>query len=186
LEEKHAFPPSNVHQPSSERGDSTSEKLYALHAPAILAYVRLSIPSRETAEDIVIDVFLSALEHPYLLARDPNIQRAWLRKVAYHKIVDHHRQHMRRPSISLENVTDTLYQEENLSPEQSALLHEEYEHIVAIMHNLPQFQQQIVHLRLVYGLRCTEIASILHKKESTVRTALARALNAIRTAYKQA
>jgi hypothetical protein len=55
----------------------------------------------------------------------------------------------------------SLYQSENLSPEQSALLHEQYEHIVAIMHKLPQFQQQVIHLRIVYGLRCTEIATII-------------------------
>ncbi len=179
-------PPSNIPQASFEKGDSTPEKLYTIHAPAVLAYVRLSIPSRETAEDIVVDVFLSALEHPYLLQRNPNVQRAWLRKVAYFKIIDHYRQHARRPSVSLEDVTDNLYQDETLSPEQSALSREQYEHILTLMRNLPRFQQQIVYLRIVYGLRCTEIASILQRKESTIRTALARALNTIRTAYEQA
>ena len=120
-----ALPRSRVNELPSETGDSPSEKLYALHAPAIFAYVRLYIASREVAEDIVIDVFLSALEHSYLLARSTEVQRAWLRKVAYYKIVDYYRLQSRRPFVSLEYVADTLYEDEALSPEQSALLHEE-------------------------------------------------------------
>lgn len=179
------FPRSNVNQLPPEMGDSPSERLYALHAPAIFACVRLYIASWEVAEDIVIDVFLSALEHPYLLKRSMEVQRAWLRKVAHYKIVDYYRLQSRRPSVSLEYVAETLYEDEALSPEQSALLHEEYEQIVTIVKGLPRFQQQVVRLRVVYGLRCTEIASVLGKKESTVRTALARALNTIRRSYEK-
>ena len=133
----------------------------------------------------MIDVFLSALEHSYLLTRRLEIQRAWLRKVAYYKIVDYYRLQSRQPLVSLENIAETLYEDEARSPEQSALLHEAYERVVTIVKDLPTFYQQVVRLRVVYGLRCTEIASVLGKKESTVRTALARALNAIRSVYEE-
>jgi RNA polymerase sigma factor (sigma-70 family) len=179
------FPVPKVNQQPFENADSSSEQLYALHAPAIFAYVRLDVASREVAEDLVIDVFLSALAHSDLLARSTEIQRAWLRKVAHYKIIDYYRLQSRRQFVSLEYVADTLYEDEALSPEQSALLHEAYEQIVTIVKRLPTFQQQVVRLRVVYGLRCTEIASVLGKKESTVRTSLARALNAIRTIYEK-
>lgn len=169
----------------AEAGNSPSEQLYELHAPAIFAYVRLYVATREAAEDIVIDVFLSALEHSYLLVRSAEVQRAWLRKVAYYKIADYYRLQNRRPLVSLEYVAETLYEDEALSPEQSALLREAYEEVVSIVKGLPRFQQQVVRLRVVYGLRCTEIASVLGKKESTVRTTLARALNTIRTIYEK-
>ncbi len=169
----------------SEASGSPSEQLYALHASAILAYVRLNIASREVAEDLVIDVFLSALEHSYLLVRSAETQRAWLRKAAYYKIIDYYRLQSRRQFVSLEYVADTLYEDEALSPEQSALLHEAYERVVTIVKGLSTFQQQVVRLRVVNGLRCTEIAFVLGKKESTVRTSLARALNAIRTIYEK-
>src|SRR5258708_14279417 len=71
-----------------ESADSSSARLYALPAPALFGYVRLYIASREVAEDLVIDVFLSALEHSYLLARSTETQRAWLRKSAYYKIME--------------------------------------------------------------------------------------------------
>jgi RNA polymerase sigma-70 factor, ECF subfamily len=186
MEEKGMHSPrSKVNQLPSESADSSSEQLYALHASAIFAYVRLYITSREVAEDLVIDVFLSALEHSYLLARSTETQRAWLRKTAYYKIIDYYRLQGRRQFVSLEYVADTLYEDEALSPEQSALLHEAYEQVVTIVKRLPMFQQQVVRLRVVYGLRCNEIASVLGKKESTVRTSLARALNAIRTIYEK-
>ena len=75
------FPLPKANQQPFESADSSSEQLYALHAPAIFAYVRLYVASREVAEDLVIDVFLSALAHSDLLARSTEIQRAWLRKV---------------------------------------------------------------------------------------------------------
>lgn len=179
------FPVPKVNQLPSEAADSPSERLYAQHASAIFAYVRLYVASREVAEDLVIDVFLAALEHSYLLARSTETQRSWLRKAAYYKIVDYYRQQGRRQFVSLEYVAETLYENDALSPEQSALLHESYEQVVTIVKGLSTFQQQVVRLRVVYGLRCTEIASVLGKKESTVRTSLARALNAIRTIYEK-
>src|SRR5258706_1332743 len=179
------FPLPKANQQPFETADSSSEHLYALHASAIFAYVRLYVASREVAEDLVLDVFLAALEHPYLLARSEEIQRAWLRKVAHYKIIDYYRLQSRRQFVSLEYVAETLYEDEALSPEQSALLHEAYEKVVTIVKRLPTFQQQVVRLRVVYGLRCTEIASVLGKKESTVRTSLARALNAIRRIYEK-
>jgi RNA polymerase sigma-70 factor (ECF subfamily) len=111
------FPVPKVNQQTFENADSSSERLYALHASAIFAYVRLYIASREVAEDLVIDVFLSALEHSDLLARGTEIQRAWLRKVAHYKIIDYYRLQSRRQFVSLEYVADTLYEDEALSPE---------------------------------------------------------------------
>ena len=168
----------------SDTADSASEQLYTLHASAILAYVRLHVASQEAVEDIVIDVFLAALEQTFLLTRNVETQRAWLRKTAYHKIVDYYRRQGRRQHVRLEDVAETLYTDEMLSPEQSALLNERYQQVADIVRRLPVFQQQIVRLRVVYGLRSAEIASVLGKNESTVRTALARALNTVRTLYE--
>ena len=179
------FPLAKMKQAPSKTFDSPSEQLYALHAPAIFAYVRLYVASLEAAEDLVIDVFLAALEHSYLLTRSAETQRAWLRKTAYYKIIDYYRQQNRRQSVSLEYVANTLYEAESCSPEQCALRRESYEQIVIIVKSLSTFQQQVVRLRVVYGLRCHEIAAVLGKNESTVRTSLARALNAIRAIYEK-
>ena len=117
----------------AETGNSPSEQLYALHAPAIFAYVRLYIAAREVAEDIVIDVFLSAFEHSYLLARSAEVQRAWLRKVAYYKIADYYRLQNRRPLVSLEHVAETLY--ENYARTDSFFYENDQQMIVGLKDN---------------------------------------------------
>lgn len=52
----------------------------------------MRIAIHEEAEDILLEVFLASLEHSDLLEeRSIEMQRAWLRSVAAHKIADHYR-----------------------------------------------------------------------------------------------
>ena len=53
------------------------------------------------------------------------------------------------------------------------------------LQRLPGLQQQVVHLRFVYGLRCQEITEVLGKKEGAVRKLLWRALNLVRSLYTE-
>jgi len=42
--------------------DSPVATLYELYAPAIFAYLRQQTPAREDAEDILVEVFVAAVE----------------------------------------------------------------------------------------------------------------------------
>jgi len=96
--------------------------------------------TREEAEDILLEVFLAALEHSELLEeRGIETQRAWLRSVAAHKIADHYRRGNRQ-QVTLEQVAETLYSDEAISPEQMALSREEYEQVRALLQRLPGLQ----------------------------------------------
>jgi len=181
-----------MQQPSSESAatrhsedDAPSARLYQELATAVFAYIRMRTATREEAEDILLEVVLAALEHSELLEeRGIETQRAWLRSVAAHKIADHYR-HGNRQQVTLEQVAETLYADEAISPEQMALSREEYEQVRALLQRLPSLQQQVIHLRFVYDLRCTEIAEALGKKEGAVRKLLWRALNLVRTLYAE-
>ena len=95
-------------QPGAD--DPPSARLYQDHAPAILAYLRLRVAPREEAEDLLLEVFLAALERGDLLEeRSLEMQRAWLLNVARNKIADHYRRSKRRPQVALEQVAETLY-----------------------------------------------------------------------------
>lgn len=166
--------------------DPPSARLYQEHAPAIFAYIRMRMVTREEAEDILLEVFLAALGHSDLLEeRSIETQRAWLRSVAAHKIADHYRRSNGRQQVTLEQVAETLYVDEAISPEQVALNREEYEHLRALLQRLPSLQQQVIYLRFVYGLRCAEIGEVLGKKESAVRKLLWRALNLVRALHAE-
>ncbi|HEU5199930.1 MAG TPA: RNA polymerase sigma factor [Ktedonobacterales bacterium] len=183
-----------MHQPFSESAatppgeddETPAARLYQEHAAALFAYLRLHTATREEAEDLLLESFLAALEHREVLEhRSSAAQRAWLRGVAAHKIADHYRRSARRPQVTLEQVAETLYADEALSPEQAALHREEEERVRALLHRLPSLQRQVIHLRFVYDLPCAEIATVLGKRESAVRKLLWRALTLVRALYAQ-
>ncbi len=168
-----------------EQKDSAQERLYLLHAPVILAYLRLHVSSEEEAEDMLLEVFLAALQSKDLLTRGEKLQQGWLLTVARYKMIDAYRRKGRQQMVALEQVIDTLYEDDAFSPEQVALQREAYEQIIARVKQLPSSQQQTIWLKFVYGLPCSEIAAVLGKKESTVRTWLSRALQSLRVLHKE-
>jgi RNA polymerase sigma-70 factor (ECF subfamily) len=150
-----------------------------------MAYVRQHVPSREDAEDIVIEVFIAALEQkgssPFILNEQE--QMAWLRRVAYNKCVDRYRRSTRRPTIPMEEATAMLFEDERLAPDQIALSHEEHTQLYERLIQLPEHYQTILRLRFANGLRCVEISRLLNKSEGAVRILLSRALNILRDLY---
>jgi RNA polymerase sigma factor (sigma-70 family) len=165
---------------NSIRDDADIQKLYHLYANAILAYALQHTPSREDAEDLLLEVFLQALESENFALLNEEKQRTWLYRVAHNKAVDHYRRIARKQFIGLDSVSEILFEDEEQAPEQMALRHEEYTYVVTALKRLPEAQQKLLQLRFAHGLRCTEIATLLGKRESTVRTTLSRTLNHLR------
>lgn len=168
-----------------DQQDAAREQLYLLYAPVILAYLRLHVSSEEDAEDLLLDVFLAALQSKDLFTRVEESQRAWLLTVTRHKVIDWYRRKGRHQFVALEQVSTLLYEDDTFSPEQVALQGEANERVKVMLKQLPTSQQQTVWLKFVYGLRCSEIADVLGRKESTVRTWLSRALQSIREFPKE-
>lgn len=99
----------DIHRPSTlELDDPLVARLYQQHALFIMTYVRHHVPSREEAEDVLLDIFLAALEHPELERFSEQKQLAWLQRVAYHKCVDYHRRASVRQLMPLETVAEAL------------------------------------------------------------------------------
>ncbi len=63
--------------------DSPIARLYQHYWLTILASIRQHISSREDAEDILLEVFVAALESTSLLTMGEKQQLAWLRHVAH-------------------------------------------------------------------------------------------------------
>jgi len=171
---------------SSSAENGFGERLYQVHARAIFAYIRLHLSELEEAEDLLLEVFLAALEQSFLVGKmDEAAQRAWLRSVAYHKMSDYYRRVRRRPVVTLDAIAETMYEDERRSPEQIVLSREELALVHAAVASLPELQRHVVQLRFFYGLQSVEIAEMLGKKEDTVRKLLWRALKVVRAVYTQ-
>ncbi|MBV9228887.1 MAG: RNA polymerase sigma factor [Chloroflexi bacterium] len=163
--------------------DTALAQFYQHHVHTLLSYIRRYVPSREDAEDVLLEVFIAAFERNALAELSESEQLAWLRRVAHNKCVDAYRASQRRKFLSLETVTDSLYEDEGQLPEQMAVHSEELALLRVRLAKLPEQQQQILRLRFGLGLRCTEIARKLNKSESAIRTTLSRTLNVLRRIY---
>lgn len=166
-------------------GGQTVEELFEQHAEKLLIYLRQHAPSREDAEDILVDTFMAALAEAKFAHLPASGQVAWLWRVARNKVVDTFRKTTLRRSVSLEQGDETLSEEEARDPEQVALRRDEEREIHDLLQTLPKLQREVLRLRFGYDLHCGEIAAILGKREDAVRTMLSRTMNTLRQLYAQ-
>ncbi|GHO79038.1 DNA-directed RNA polymerase sigma-70 factor [Ktedonobacter sp. SOSP1-85] len=165
--------------------DSPLALLYDRYAPIILMYIARYISSREDADDLLLDVFVAALENQVWLTWSEGEQLAWLRRIAYNKAIDYYRRSARHPSVALEQIIVTHFSDDERSPEQVALRNEAHAVLRAHLSNLSDLQQEIVRLRFGHGLRTKEIAQRLNKSDEVIRVTLSRALNLLRKLYRR-
>ncbi|MGI9061453.1 MAG: RNA polymerase sigma factor [Ktedonobacteraceae bacterium] len=158
--------------------------LYRQYAPAILSYLLQHTSSAEDAEDILVEVFLAALEHKQFPILPEKAQLAWLWRVARNKMVDAYRRSARRRSITLEHITESVNGDDDINPEQFALRQEEYNDLRNHLKSLSALQQEVLRLRFSQDMRCSEIAAQLGKREGAVKVMLSRALNLLKSIYK--
>ena len=157
--------------------------LYQRHAPALFAYLCMHTPTRDDAKDLLVEIFLAALEGERFRELSEDEQRSWLWRVARNKVADYFRMTKRRQILSLDDVHEVAFAHEE--PEQLALRREEYALLRSNIQRLAPLQQQVLQLRFVHNLRCADIALVLGKREGAVRMLLSRTLNLLRSSYEE-
>lgn len=163
---------------------STPTDLYVVHGKAISGYLRLYKLSLQDAEDLLVEIFLTALEHDNLSGLSYQEQLAWLRRVAHNKLLNAYRYARRHPQVPLDIIQDMVHEE--VEPEQLALQNERHTQLRTSIQRLPLLQQRILQLRYERGLRYSDIAILLGKRESAVRKLASRAIMFLRGIYQQA
>lgn len=169
---------------SSSDDESICAQLYQSYAAGLLKYLRQHVSTQEDAEDLLLEVFLVTLKHELQLSElSETERRGWLGTVARNKLFDYYRRTRGRYTSSLDEVQETL-DEEELGPEAAVMRAEEHQRLQAYMRRLSANQQEVLQLRFSAGLRCSEIATALNKRENSIRTMLSRALNTLRGFYE--
>lgn len=166
-------------------GDSPIALLYRQHAPKIFDYVRTHLSSFEDAEDILVEVFVAALENKRFLALSEREQQAWLWRVARNKVVDVYRHATRLRSVPISALDETMFEHEAANPEQVSMRQVEDKDLHMLINDLSPLQQEILRLRFNDNLRCNQIASRIGKRHGTVRSILSRTLNHLRRLCEQ-
>ena len=163
----------------------SNSTLYERYAAIILAYARLHTSSWQDAEDVTLEVFLTALEHDNLSWLTDKQQFVWLRRVAHNRLVDNYRRPSHPPAVPLEQVVESACHDKALTPEQLVLRCEEIEQLYRAVGKLSLVEQQVLQLRFGEGLRFAEIAILLDKREAAVRKICSRSLAHLRRIYDQ-
>jgi RNA polymerase sigma-70 factor, ECF subfamily len=166
--------------PPDPRHTSTAN-LYQRYASALFAYIKRHTTTLDDAEDILAEVFIGALRND-LSKLSVDEQRAWLWTVARNKVNDYYRQMHRQRQVSL-TAMEGMLGDDDL--ETQVIQQEEVTFLRQYLHHLSADQQEVLQLRFVGELRCTEIATLLNKREGTIRSILSRALNQLRKYYQR-
>ena len=150
-------------------------------APGLLGFFLRRGVDAPDAADLVSETFLAAWKNHGRSAVEPELLRAWLFGIARKVLSQHRRGRIRRSALA-ERVRITLAAEPTAradgSPSDSDS--ELTEHVRELIGNLPDLDQEIV--RLVYwdGFSQEEVAVILGKPATAIRSRLSRARSALR------
>ena len=147
--------------------------LYETYAEAIYRYVAYRVSTVADAEDLTAEVFLKMVEGlpAYHFTGAPF--EAWLYRIAAARVIDFRRRAARRPQVELsDQLTDG-----NPSLESQLQADQEFETLRAALRQLPDDHQTLLILRFVEHKSHEEVAAILDKSVSAVKSIQHRALS---------
>lgn len=174
---------SKTHDVEKLEDDHPATWLYETYGRIIFSYLRAQGITLPDAEDLLTEIFLAAMAQDNLSALPPEGQLLWLKRVAHNKQLNAYRQRHRHPQVPLETVVETECEEKG--PEQIALQQEERHQLRRHIRQLPALQQLALQLRYSDELTYKEIASLLNKREGTVRKLVSRAILVLRRTFQQ-
>lgn len=146
--------------------------LYRRYVQAIYRYISYRVPTAAAADDLTAEVFLRMVEGlpRYRLNGAPF--ESWLYRIAAARVADFYREQQRHPEDELsETEPDRAISLEGLL--QSA---EEQAELRAALRELSAEQQDILILRFVERKSHAEVAAILGKSVTAIKSAQHRAL----------
>ena len=159
---------------AADRGDINrlAERLLDQHGNAVLRLAYSYLHNTADAEEVLQDTLVQLLRTAPVLT-SPEHEKAWLLHVAANLSKNRIHYNARRQ-------TDELLEE--LAAEQR----EDLSFVWEAVRSLPPQYSEVIHLFYHEGYQTAEIAGILGKKESTVRTNLARGREKLKSVLKEA
>jgi RNA polymerase sigma-70 factor (ECF subfamily) len=160
------------------------EELIVLHQNEIFRLVFFRTRSRMDSEDLMQDVFLLAFKHlPQL--KDSDRFRPWLYRIAVNRVRDFHR---KKKFLAFFGLTDEKSEGDlaDVAPHgnpgalDKILRDEFWSHVRRLSNRFSPMEKEVFFLRFVDNFNIREVANILKKSESAVKTHLYRAIKKFR------
>jgi RNA polymerase sigma factor (sigma-70 family) len=172
--------------------DHAFEQLYRRYSAAVERFVAGRVRDRGRAEDLVQEVFLSALRRMRATDTDINF-RPWIFEIAKNATIDHYRRTCRAEEVSID-ADDALRPADQLRlvggaharPESAFLNKERLEQLRGAFAELSDNHHRVLVLREFEGRTYREIAQKMDMTRPAVESALFRARRRLQQEYARA
>ncbi len=148
-------------------------EIYELFSDRVFNFLIHKVKHRETAEDLLHNVFLKAWKSlPNYEPRSTAKFSTWLFSIAQHTVIDHWR--VNREVVDLDKV-------ENLAQlAVEAVGFEDYTFLTRALDQLPEDYRSVINLRFKQDLTVTETAQVMDRSEVGIRVLQHRAIKALK------
>ncbi|PRO65908.1 RNA polymerase sigma factor SigX [Alkalicoccus urumqiensis] len=166
------------------------ERLYSAYHQQLFQYVFYLVRSRETAEELVQEVYIKVL-NSFESFEGKSSEKTWLYSIAKHVAIDWIRRQSRKKRKFEGKEYEWSEREFEIEdkqplPEDIVMQKEEIQQVYRMLEKCTADQQQVMILRYVQSLSIAECADILGWSESKVKTTQHRALKALQKQLKSA
>ena len=156
--------------------------LYQKYILRIYNYIYYRVGSTSEAEDLTAKVFFRAFDHIKSYRNLGLPFSAWLYRIAHNFVANWHRDNSRRQEVPLEEHEDM--HAHVVPPETALLQNQEIEALLRIIRTFPPDRQQLIILKYVEDLPNNEIALIMRRSESAIKSLYHRTLVELRKALE--
>ena len=161
--------------------ESAWTSIYHDLASQVLGYLRAN--KAEDADDLTGEVFLQVVRDLGRFEGGEKEFRAWVFTIAHHRLVDSRRRRARRP---LESMVRVIAEEQGGDVEAEALANLGAERVHELIARLAPDQREVLLLRILGGLKVSEVAEAQGKSQGAVKALQRRGLALIeRTLAKE-
>ncbi len=158
------------------------EKLYQKYSDMVFRVGVLYMRNEQESYDIVQDLFLKLLCHPKQF-EDEEQEKAWILRVAINRCKDQLKSFWRKKRISWQeyqngsaNGGEGIGYSDDFSDERQM--------VMSAVQNLPDIYKEVIYLFYYEGYKAEEIARLMRRNPSTVRSRLQKARELLKKSLK--
>ena len=162
--------------------NSDWQKIYSAYSPKLLGICRRYIQDLSTAEDILQDSFMAAIQRKHQL-KDENALFSWLKKIVVNNALQYLRKNAKEVFIVEEpsETTEISFAMNDTPEEKSHILAYDFtrEELLASIDSLPSHHQSVFNLYCIENYSHAEISNMLGIPVNTSKSHLLRAKKSI-------
>lgn len=162
-----------IHRAQRGDADATAE-LYEQYVERIYRYVAYRVIDVADAEDLTAEVFVKMVEGLPGYRHTGVPFEAWLYRIASARVIDYRRRVQRRPQTEL---SESLSDDAADTPEQAVVDQQELESLRQALSHLSDEQQSLLVLRFIERKSHEQVALVMGKSISAVKSIQHRALS---------